>query len=330
MKAFLWLTALAVLGIAAWAIALTRGAFDLPLATLEQRYTTPASKFIDIDGVRVHYMDEGKGPPVVLVHASYMNLRTWDSLAASLQTRHRVIRLDLLMAGLTGPDPKRDYSMERNVFLLGKLADALRLERFALLATSSGGTIAFRYAAANPARIERLVLVNSAGMPRTPATDPNRPRGTALSQWIARYHRSHAYWQDNLVKQFAGSGPPPAWLVDMAFDMNRRAGLAAESAAYMKAFRTGDPEATLALIRAPTMVLWGMGNITVDHLQADVFEHWLIGAPSFKKKYPKVGHYFYLEIPEEFNRDVAAFLDGELDSQLRQTTRAEITRPAQS
>ncbi len=317
MKALLILTALVLTVTGGYALALVKGAFDLSVASLEEKYRTPDSKFMDIDGVRVHYMDQGQGPVLVLLHASFMNLRSWDQLAADLSSEFRVVRLDLLNAGLTGPDPTGNYSMERNAQLLTGLLAALKIDQFALLATSSGGTVGFRYAAANPDRVTRLILVNSAGMPRTAATDPNRPRGTALNRWIQRYHKSRAWWQDTLEKQFASGKLPPPELVDMVYDMNRRENLATTGQIFMRNYRTGDPETTLGTIRAPTMILWGIGNLTVAHLEADVFEHWLTAAPTVKKKYPDVGHYFYLEIPEQFSADVKAFLSGGLDASLR-------------
>lgn len=315
--AALILTALA----GGYALVLSSGWLNISLAEVEARYTTPQSRFAVIDGVRLHYMDEGSGPTVVLLHASFMSLRFWDQLAAALSKQHRVVRLDFPMAGLTGPDPRQLYSMERNAQLLDGLLAQLKVDTFSLLGTSSGGIVAFRYAAARPERVTRLILVNSAGMPRTAATDPNRAQGSVLSRWIEQRYKSRAYWQANLAMQFGSGVVPPADVVRMVYDMNRRVGLAEAGKILMKNFRTGDPEATLGQVKAPTMVLWGMGNITVSHLEADVFEHWLTGAPSIKKKYPKVGHYFYLEIPAEFNADVADFLDGKLDASLRVSAR---------
>jgi predicted ester cyclase len=72
------------------------------------------------------------------------------------------------------------------------------------------------------------------------------------------------------------------------------------------------------------MVSVGLDNQTVVHLEADVFQHWLINAPTLKKKYPGVGHYLYLEIPEQFNKDVADFLAGRLDGELRRTQRRSV------
>jgi pimeloyl-ACP methyl ester carboxylesterase len=51
---------------------------DIPAAELEARYAGPASRFIIIDGVRMHYRDEGSGPVLVLLHANFSNLIDWD------------------------------------------------------------------------------------------------------------------------------------------------------------------------------------------------------------------------------------------------------------
>jgi pimeloyl-ACP methyl ester carboxylesterase len=316
MKKLLLICAI-LLAIAGGAAALLmNGAFTLSLAKLEKKYALPQSKFMDIDGVHLHYTDEGQGPAVVLVHASYMSLHSWNQLAASLSTSFRVIRLDMLGAGLTGPDPKADYSMEHNQRLVDQLTRRLGIEKFALLGTSSGGVVAFRYAAAHPERVTRLILVNSAGMPRTAATDPNRARGNALSRWVYTYFKPRIYWRQNLALQFGGGALPPEDLVQRVYDFNRRDTLITEGAAMLKSYRTGDPEATLAKITAPSFILWGEGNITVSHLEANVIQHWLVAAPTLIKKYPKVGHYLYLEIPDEFAADIAAFLSGARDAEM--------------
>lgn len=293
--------------LALWAV-LAGGVFEKPLAALEERYRVAASQFIDVDGVRVHIVDEGEGPPIVLLHASFMELRSWDAVAAQLSRDRRVIRIDLLMAGLTGPDPKKRYSVDQNVGIVAHVADELALAHFDLLGTSSGGMVAFRYAAEHPERVSRLILVNSAGLPRTAATDPNRPRGTVLQRWIRQHHRSRAFWRDSLTKQFTSGVAPDAALVERVYDMNRRQGLREEGRLFMGNFRTGDPQAILAKVRAPTLVLWGKGNITLSHLEADVFARWLVSAPVQVMKLPRVGHYPYLEDPSGFTAAVEAFL----------------------
>jgi pimeloyl-ACP methyl ester carboxylesterase len=315
----------AAAGGAAWKF--SPGFMSLPLTELERRHATADSKFADVDGVRVHYMDQGSGPVVLLLHASFMHLRTWDSLAKELSPRFRVIRFDLLNAGLTGPDPNGDYRMDRNVELAEGLLAQLGVDQFAIVATSSGGIVGFRLAAKRADDVTRLVLINSAGMPRTAATNPNRPRGSALTRWIAANYVSPDMLRVQLQQNFVPPNTPPEWLVQMNYDFNRRAGRQEAGALQMKQFETGDPEAVLANVRAPTLILWGLENATVMHLEADVFQHWLVNAPTFKKKYPGLGHYAYLEDPKTVEADMLAFLSGELDGELRVTQRSAWSPP---
>ncbi len=77
---------------------------------LEAKYASPASRFIHIDGVRIHYRDEGSGPAILLLHANFSNLLGWDPWAEALKDHYRVVRFDFPAFGLTGPDPGGDYS----------------------------------------------------------------------------------------------------------------------------------------------------------------------------------------------------------------------------
>lgn len=300
---------------------LESGTLDAPLEDLEPHLATPDSRFANVDGVRVHYMDQGEGPAVALLHASFLNLRAWDSMAAALSENFRVVRMDFLISGLTGPEPANDYSIERNIELFAGLMQQLGIDEFAIVGTSSGGVVAFRHAARFPEKVTRLVLINSAGMPRTAASNPNRARGSTFKRWRQARYKSRADWRNNLDLNFAEPHEPPDWLVDLAYYNGRREGLRQDGMTFMRNYRTGDPKATLAGVRAPTMVLWGLANTTVMHLEADVFEHWLVNAPTLLKKYAGAGHYGYIEEPQTFETDVRAFLRGELDAQLTRTTR---------
>ena len=293
-------------GIGAWA--LERGWLELPLAELMTRYQLPDSRFLDVDGVRVHYLDRGSGPPVLLLHASYLSLRSWDAMAEMLEDHYRVIRLDLSGAGLTGPDPSGRYGIERNIELVRGLLAHLQLPEVAVVGTSSGGITAFRFAAGYPQQVSRLVLINSAGMPRTAATNPLRARGTPLTEWVNARYRSRRFWAQSLGENFVPPHRPPAALVEMTYDMNRREGHREIAARYLANFSTGDPQSVLAQVRAPTLILWGIENRTVMHLEADVFAHWMVSARTQVKKYPGLGHYAYIEDPARVARDIDGFL----------------------
>ncbi|MBT8421967.1 MAG: alpha/beta hydrolase [Gammaproteobacteria bacterium] len=325
VKLLIWLAGLAVL--AGVVVALTSPP-QFTLAELQEKYATPESRFADIDGVRMHYMDQGSGPVIVLLHASFMNLRSWDAVAETLSSRYRVIRPDFLTAGLTGPEPNDEYTFDRNLELVQQLLRSLDVDRYALVGTSSGGIVAFNYAARFPDNVSRLILINSAGMPRNAKTNPNRVRGTWLSRWLDTRFPTRDKMRDILDINFIEPHEPPDWLVDMNFDMSRREGLQRAGAIMMAKFRTGDPQQVLAEITMPTLIMWGLDNQTVFHLEAEVFAHWLTGAASMVKKYPGLGHYAYVEEPAQIAGDIEKFLSGELDVQLIRHRRSQAPSPA--
>jgi len=312
-------------------VAGTAGADEMspvPKLTIEElrtKYALPQSRFVDLDGINLHYVDEGEGPVVMLLHASYHSLRTWDALAERLKQNYRVVRFDFPSAGLSvdnKPAPPEKFSMMgRYVDTIGNLARHLELDRFALIATSSGGAAGFRYTSANPDKVERLVLINTAGMPRIPRNDPLRERASS-AKWAGMAVRPREFWAFGMSENFIAPNEPPDWLIDQAFDYARREGRAEKAAQY--AYSTGDPKSILGRITSPTMIMWGKSNPTVMHLEADVIQHWMTGAPTTIRKYEGLGHYPYIEDLDAIYPDLAAFLAGELDPELRQTVMMKV------
>lgn len=299
----------------------------ISLSDLRAKYSDEGTRYITVDGVEVHYRDEGEGPVVLMLHASFFNLNAWDILADALMENHRVIRFDFPNAGLSGPETKEPTGgkfnlIGRNVEITAGLVENLGLEDFALIATSSGGSVGFRYAAQYPEVVNRLILINSAGMPRTAQTDPNRSRPD-VAAWQAMAVKPMEFWQYSVNRNFPSLDSAPENFLELAYDVNRRTETTPFSKYY---FETGDPQSIIGKIKAPTMILWGMSNPTVVHLEADVIEHWLTSAPSFIKKYEGLGHYPYVEAPDRVTPDVQAFLAGEYDDKLRITQRVKAAR----
>ncbi len=306
--------------------ALAQDPSQISLEDLRAKYADDGTRFVTVDGAEIHYRDEGQGPIVVLLHASYFNLSAWDQLTEELQANYRVIRFDFPNVGLSGPETKEPPGgkfnlIERNVEILSGLVEQLDLEKFALVATSSGGSVGFRYASRFPQRVTRLVLINSAGMPRTARTDPNRARSDT-AQWEDMPVKPREFWEFTVNQNFPSDAEAPGWFVDLAYDVNRRTETTPFSKYY---FETGDPQTILSKIQAPTLILWGMANPTVVHLEGDVIEHWMTSAPTLLKKYEGLGHYPYVESPEQVIPDIAQFLSGAWDDKLRQTQRVKVT-----
>eukprot|EP00957_Ditylum_brightwellii_P014396 1083680-Ditylum_brightwellii.AAC.1 len=228
-------------------------------------------------------MDQGKGEAVLLLHGSLLSLQSWDSLTFELvMSGYRVIRPDLLTSGLTSEDPNGDYTVERNVELIRILAEKLGITRMTVIGTSYGGIIGFNYAAKYPQNVAKLVLINCGGLPRVKKQGGHSQVG-AIFMWMFRRHMTKGMIQGFLKNNFTRPHRPPQELIKICHDMRRRIGRNQESDLMIQQFCTGDPESVLAKVQAPTFIMWGMDNLTVGHLDADVFEHWLTSAPTTKK-----------------------------------------------
>ena len=94
---------------------------------------------MDIDGLMVHYRDEGKGPPVLLVHGTFSSLHTFDAWTRILRDSYRVIRLDLPGFGLTGPTPNGKYEISYYLDLFVQFLKNLHIEKCHIAGSSLGG-----------------------------------------------------------------------------------------------------------------------------------------------------------------------------------------------
>lgn len=148
-------------------IMLIKGAMysDVSLEELKKEYTNEASKFIEIDGMQVHYRDEGQGFPIVLVHGTASSLHTWNDWTKDLKKKYRVIRMDLPAFGITGPNKNADYSIENYTYFLQQFLMKINVAKFHLAGNSLGGNIAWNYAAEHPEQIEKLILIDASGLP---------------------------------------------------------------------------------------------------------------------------------------------------------------------
>jgi len=123
------------------------------------------SHFMDLNGFKCHYVDEGSGEPVVMVHGN----PTWSfyfrNLIKALSGRYRVIAPDHIGCGLSDkPDSKTyDYRLKNRVDDLEVLIDNLKIkEKITLVLHDWGGFIGMAYALRHPDRIGRFVLLNTA------------------------------------------------------------------------------------------------------------------------------------------------------------------------
>jgi len=138
---------------------------DISVEDLKKEYANKHSKFIEINGLQVHYRDEGKGFPIVLLHGTASSLHTWDDWTKVLTKNYRVIRMDLPAFGITGPNKNADYSIKAYTIFLHQFLMKINVDRFYLAGNSLGGNIAWNYTAEHPEKIRKLILVDASGLP---------------------------------------------------------------------------------------------------------------------------------------------------------------------
>jgi pimeloyl-ACP methyl ester carboxylesterase len=165
-----------------------------------------ASHFFDRDGLRLHYLDEGTGDPVVMLHGNPTWSYYYRNLVAALKGRFRCIAPDHIGCGLSDkPQPPRyDYSIKSRVDDLTALLDHLGVrENVTLVLHDWGGMIGMAWAARHVAAVKRLVILNTAAFHLPKAKRfPFRlwlGRSTRLGAWLIRSRNAFARHAANVA-----------------------------------------------------------------------------------------------------------------------------------
>ncbi len=131
---------------------------------MTQRFEFPFKEnFVEVDGVRLHYVDEGTGPPVLMFHGqptwSYLDRKMIPPLVAA---GYRCVAPDLLGFGLSDkPTDESDYTLPRHVDLMTGLVQALKLEGVIIVGQDWGGPIGLRYGIDHRENVKALVILNT-------------------------------------------------------------------------------------------------------------------------------------------------------------------------
>ena len=144
-----------------------------------------APRFHDGAGFRLHYIDEGAGRPVLLLHGQPTWGYIYRKFIPVLAGTHRVIVPDHMGFGKSETPPDREYTLRTHVENLTTLIEALDLRDITLVMQDWGGPIGVGYAVRHPERIHSLVLMNTiVGYGSAGRRDLPNPLETPWFRWI--------------------------------------------------------------------------------------------------------------------------------------------------
>jgi haloalkane dehalogenase len=119
-------------------------------------------RYLGIAGLRLHYVDEGSGDPVLLLHGEPTWAYIYRKLIRPLANEARVIAPDYFGFGRSDkPTRIEDYSYDRHYEAIAHVAQALDLNRLTVVVQDWGGPIGLRLAVEQPKRVARLVILNT-------------------------------------------------------------------------------------------------------------------------------------------------------------------------
>lgn len=268
--------------------------------------------FAQIDDIELHYEIadftrpwEGEPETVVFLHGLHGHLGWWRWYQmAPLAQHYRVVALDQRGHGKSFK-PSQPYSIEIMAGDLHQLLDHLNLHRVHLCGASMGGMVSLQFALAHPDLVQSLVLVDS--YPHTPQVIQD-----ALQHWIADTEaRGYARVMETFNQDYAAALFSPAfWATQPAFPAYETSLVLANlmpDAAFIgccRAIQQFDILDRLAEITAPVLIV--TSNEGMAYAESLRMHQLLPRAELWAP--PNVGHSPHIEIPDEFNRRMLAFL----------------------
>src|SRR5918998_1820234 len=282
---------------------------------------TVEERSVDVDGLPIHYLSAGEGPPMVLLHGAGDNALDWQWVLPALTATHRVYAPDLPGS----PDsarPAAGYSPAFFERFVASFLDALGIGRAAFVGNSLGGLVALRLALSEPARVGALVLVDSAGLgPEVnPAfTSANVPGlgEAAMPFWrtpLGAYQR--AWGRTALLFARPPGSVPREWLAEQ----RRLAQSPGYLEAHLRVLRAlvsplGQREVLverLPSLEVPTLVVWGSRDRVFPERQArEAVVRLREGSLAV---IPECGHMPHVERPDAFLASLDGFIRAQADS----------------
>jgi 4,5:9,10-diseco-3-hydroxy-5,9,17-trioxoandrosta-1(10),2-diene-4-oate hydrolase len=274
---------------------------------------TPQDQYVQVGQINTRFWAQGEvGSNVVLIHGIGGYMEHWIHNIQPLAEHHRVYALDLVGNGRTDK-PEADYTMAYFAQFVHDFLETQHIERATLVGNSMGGAVTLQFALQFPDQVDKLVLVNSAGLGKELTIFFRLPTLPLIGEWLTRPSRKGA--AQLLEEAFYDSALVTDALIDLDYEM------AAQPGAQKVLLTTLRRSVSLLGIRedvlhpafenltgilAPTLIVWGEQDAILPVAHAYAGEKQIPNARLHI--FDRCGHMPQLECPEEFNELVLEFL----------------------
>jgi pimeloyl-ACP methyl ester carboxylesterase len=121
-----------------------------------------ADRYAEVNGIRLHYVEQGKGPLILFLHGFPEFWYEWKNLLPEFGKDHHAVAVDMRGYNLSDkPEKVEDYAVPLIVEDVRALAGKLGAKKFILVGHDWGGVIAWAFAGARPEMLEKLVIINA-------------------------------------------------------------------------------------------------------------------------------------------------------------------------
>lgn len=232
-------------------------------ALLERAGLEYRGNYLEVDHRRIHYLDYGDGPPVILLHGGGAGSAIWFRQIEVLSRTHRVIVPDHPVFGLSSQDPYESPLTGSLVRYLTGFMDALGLGRVDVVGLSMGAQATLAMALAGPDRFNRLVVIDAAGLGKAISWIFKLATVPLIGRLILRPNR---WGQDNFFKtqevvnsDFADAGAYMQYSYDvtLASGHARAMRLSLSAMTGLSGQKSIFTDEELRSITHPMLVIWG-------------------------------------------------------------------------
>jgi 4,5:9,10-diseco-3-hydroxy-5,9,17-trioxoandrosta-1(10),2-diene-4-oate hydrolase len=270
--------------------------------------TQPESKFVTVDGVRLHYQEMGSGYPLICIHGAGPGASAESNFklnAGPFSEKFRVILFDMPQYGKSAKIVLTQPRLKYNAQLLSGFLSKIGIEKAHIVGNSMGGQVALKFGLDFPSMLERVVVIGSGAV--TSVFTPTPVEGVKM---IGRYYKGSGPSREKLRELLTTIVYDSSFLTDEIFEERYKASIDPEVVELFGKRQGELPRETLAAdlgkLKAKLLVIWGMDDrfgaldvgLQMTRIVSDAQMH----------IFARCGHWAQIEHAAAFNRLVLDFM----------------------